>query len=583
MAAPHQHRQIILAWCLAAPLLISWGLGTTHPLLDLLASPAAVLLSVPAMLGGLGFAGVVALVAAGERTRGVDRFVAVWGALALLAHALAAVRPLPWVALLLGVAVMRRRVPSAWPEAGANARWLGALAWGAAAVVRPWGPGVPEAVLSAVGSAADAALPVLGGEIPVLVAVAAMASWLRRRSPPDLRGALLGTALGVAVIAAFGDDGWWGSAAAIGMLVGAWPIPVSPSPARVIPALLLVCALASLRLGLTERWRCEAAFDEPSIQYFSRAADIQSLGVVPGNLPYLVVLRDGGARLERLATTGIVSDAVAVSPPGGVLLSSAAYAPIVRAVASGDRLLVEWWDAALLERVTTAEVARPCDPVGGRADRDGLEATVVCADGTLVRARADGGAVTDGGARAIATAGDDFVLRGGPLGSVQFRSTTSAWVGPWTAGVGQSPRQLLLGRGPAGQLEVRGSRPSITGGPAASVGAAIRTPLDRVRVGVWPGTPHYAALQDAAYVTSPVDGRIWLVDPQVTWHQTAAVIGPPPRQAIVDSASGTLYGVHRCGLFQVRIRSVFPWRSTGDVEDDEKATEVPTRPEGAMR
>jgi hypothetical protein len=102
--------------------------------------------------------------------------------------------------------------------------------------------------------------------------------------------------------------------------------------------------------------------------------------------------------------------------------------------------------------------------------------------------------------------------------------------------------------------------------------------LDRVRVGIWPGTPHYSALQDAVYVTSPIDGRIWLVDPTVTWHQASVRLGPPPRQAIVDAASGTLYGVHRCGLFQVRMGSVFPWRSTGDLEAHETATEVPLSP-----
>ena len=387
----------------------------------------------------------------------------------------------------------------------------------------------------------------------------------------------MGGGLAVVAVAAFGGDAWWGSAAALGMLVGAWPIPMTLAPARLLPALLLVCALASLRLGAAERWRCEASFDQPSIHYFSRDSDIQSLGVVPGNLPYLVLLRQGGSRLERLATTGIVSESVAVDPPGGVLLSSSAYAPIVRAVSSGERLLVEWWDAALLERAAATEVAVDCDPVGGSADKDGLGATVVCRDGALIRARANGDAVTDAGARAIGTAGDEFVLRSGPVGSVRFRSTESSLVGPWTAGIGQSPRQLLLARGPAGQLEVRGSRPSLTGA-VVSVSAAIRTPLDRVRVGVWPGTPHYVALQDAAYVTSPIDGRIWLVDPRVSWHQASARLGPPPRQAIVDSASGTLYGIHRCGLFQVRIRSVFPWRSTGDVEEHEKATEVPKKP-----
>jgi hypothetical protein len=577
MASPHEDRQIVLAWCLVAPLLISWGLGTTHPALDLLAAPAALVLGVPGMLGAAGCALVIVVIAAGERSRGADRVLAVWGGLALLAHALAATRPLPWVALLFGVTAGLRRQPSAWPEAGRGGTWLGAAAWAAAALVRPWGPGVPEGVLTVVGRAADAALPVLGGEIPVVLLIVLIARFLTRRRSPDLRGALLGGAAGLAVVAMFGGQAWGASAAALGMLVGAWPIPVTAAPQRLLPALLVVCALASLRLGATERWRCEASFDEPSIQYFSRDANIQSIAVVPGNLPYLVLLREGGGRLERLAATGIVSESVDVDPPGGILLSSGAYAPIVRAVSVGDHLRVEWWDAALLERVGSVDVAESCDPVGGQAGRDGLGAVVVCADGALIRVGSEGGVEVDSGARAVATARGDFVLRSGAFASVSFRSSDRAPVGPWTAGVGQTPRQLLIARGPAGQLEIRGSRPRF-GGAVADVSAAMRTALDRVRVGIWPGTPHYSALQDAVYVTSPIDGRIWLVDPTVTWHQASVRLGPPPRQAIVDAASGTLYGVHRCGLFQVRMGSVFPWRSTGDLEAHETATEVPLSP-----
>jgi len=35
---------------------------------------------------------------------------------------------------------------------------------------------------------------------------------------------------------------------------------------------------------------------------------------------------------------------------------------------------------------------------------------------------------------------------------------------------------------------------------------------------------------------------------------------------VVDPESGTLFGVNRCGLFTLRISSIFPWESTGDVE-----------------
>ncbi len=572
-------RAILVAWGIAAPLLLSWGLGTVHPILDLAAVPAALILGLPGLLGIAGCVLVVALAALGDRARGADRAAALIGALALLAHALAATRPLPWAALAVGLLAIRGRGrhagPEPWPAAGV---WGGVAAWVAASQLRPWGPGVPEGVLDAVGRAADAGLPMFGGEIAPVVAVAVGAWLLRRRAPADPRGALIGGALGLLAVATFGNGTGWGSAAAIGMLVGAWPIPLTWRPSRVVPALLIVCLLAGLRLGATERWRCEVAAADTHVRFWNRDADVQSVGVVPGNLPYVLLLRDGGARLERLATTGVISDAVTVEPAGGLLLSSGAFAPIVRAVGTDGGLLVEWWEAALLERVAAVETGRDCDPVGGRAVGDAAE--VVCRGGAVVRVTSAG----DGDARELVApralgpagvGGTDFILRGGPLASVLFRVADRARVGPWTAGVGQSPARLLVGRGPAGHLELRGAGPPIGNASAPSPAAAIRRHLDRVRVGTWPGTPHYSRLQEAVYVTSPVDGRIHLVDPVVTWHQASVVVGPPPRQVVVDGPSGTLYGVNRCGVFEVRIRSVFPWRSSGDVEDHEKATEVP--------
>jgi hypothetical protein len=75
-------------------------------------------------------------------------------------------------------------------------------------------------------------------------------------------------------------------------------------------------------------------------------------------------------------------------------------------------------------------------------------------------------------------------------------------------------------------------------------------------------SPHHAAL----WVTSRNSGDISLVDTQVTWHRKTVQVGPPPRAAVVDAGSGTLFGVNRCGLFTLRIPSIFPWESTGDVE-----------------
>jgi hypothetical protein len=38
-------------------------------------------------------------------------------------------------------------------------------------------------------------------------------------------------------------------------------------------------------------------------------------------------------------------------------------------------------------------------------------------------------------------------------------------------------------------------------------------------------------------------------------------VGAPPIQVVVDSPSQTLYGVNRCGVFEARLKSTFPWRN----------------------
>ena len=49
-------------------------------------------------------------------------------------------------------------------------------------------------------------------------------------------------------------------------------------------------------------------------------------------------------------------------------------------------------------------------------------------------------------------------------------------------------------------------------------------------------------------------------DLEVSWHQASVGVGAVPRQVVVDSPSQTLFGVNRCGVFEARIKSTFPWR-----------------------
>jgi hypothetical protein len=107
-------------------------------------------------------------------------------------------------------------------------------------------------------------------------------------------------------------------------------------------------------------------------------------------------------------------------------------------------------------------------------------------------------------------------------------------------------------------------------GPAGHV--EIRDPVaphrrrDSQRVGIWPDFAAFSSQQEAVYVASSLDGRVFLMDPVVPWQQVLARTGAPARRLLVDGPSGTLYGANRCGVFELRIRSTFPWESSGDVE-----------------
>ena len=582
------------------PLHLSWGLGTVHPILDALAIPAAVLASVPAVFGGLG--AIVVLVLAllrfpAPRLGPVVDLLGLWGALGFLGPALAATRPLPWVPLAVAGFWWARQRPvavrKAW-DVGSPARGLlGGLLWLGASRVRPFGPGLlPSAWEDSLASVIDV-LPNGLLTAPALVLAGGAVLVLARRGAFDRRGALLGAGFGLLAVATFGLKSAWCSGALIGAVAGAWP-PTLGRVERVMGPLLLAALLASVRVGGLERWNCGAIKNHPVTKLLLKRDDLQSLGVVPGNLPYLVALRGDGAALERFSTTGVISDSRTVDPPGGLLVSTGGDdAPVLRLVDGGQGLQVEWWKASVMERVGLVQTSELCRPMDAGYEPISQRVWVSCEDGDVVTVDPDHPAERwplAGRARDLDHAPGSVVrLRRGPLGHLVLRDPagvvqTAAFVGSWAEDVDPGPERLVVAHGPAGQLSFRGAPPLVKGRPGASpeptgleaLSRDVRHVLDRARVGNWPSEAHWSIANRSVYVTSDVDARVTLVDGEVPWHQHHAPLGAPPRQVVLDGPSGTLYGVNRCGVFEVRIPTTFPWASTGDIEEPPKeSTEVP--------
>ncbi len=569
-----------IVWIGAAPLLLSWGLGTSHPLLDWASVPAALVLALPAWLGPLGL--LVAVLAAAFQFRSdvIWRPFALVGGLALLAPVLAAARPLPWVALGMGGLLLTRGAddgagedaPGAWSVPAGATPWLGAGAWALASLAPPAGDGLLLSGAVDALSRLASVLPGAGAELPAAGLLGILALFLSRRRAPCRWGAALGAVLALAVTATFGSRSAWASSALFGALVGAWPIPLRGPSHRVLVPLVTLCALASLRLGMTERWNCAAARSLGEASFLSDASDLRALAVVPGNLPFLVILDDEGAELRRLGTTGLLNETRALDPAGGLLVSSGGASPFVRLVARGEDLVAEWWEASVLERTIQRVLPGGCDPVDGWLPMPASRVRVACSDGRVLEFGLKEGDEVTLLERSVARTllgGAESVLRSGALSRLHLDGERSSFAGSWPAGLAQGPFQLLVSRGPVGQVEIRGVRASAGSESVGSLGLAETEVQDRVRVGAWPGKVSWSGWQKSFYVTSPVGGRAWLVDPEVTWHQASALLGSPPRQVVVDPSSGTLFGVNRCGLFEVRLRSTFPWRSTGDVEEEE--------------
>jgi hypothetical protein len=453
----------------------------------------------------------------------------------------------------------------------------------------PWGPFVLGDLIEPGLLDLLRPLPGWSRHLVALSLLGCFAGLLSRRSLPRRAPLLIGALAGLLLDLSFGTPLSLPFALGMGALLGGWPLPLRAAltePVALALPVVALTALVGLGAGLSDRWVCPEGATE-SLRFLSNNGAVSDVAVIPGNLPFILLLRDEGSRLERLGPTGVVNESIELERPGGSLVSSGRMGgQVARLIRGGTRSGVEWWSPSTMERTAVLDFPAGCDPVDGSMAADSSALLVACADGSLLRLDPETKVIEAVGSGAGALAGYSadslpFRLRSGALARFVIETSTSssaAFLGPFSAGAGTggalgTPVGLTLARGPIGQIEVRGEDPLWTVGLRAppSTGAERRADearniLDRARVPGWPATmvwsPHHAAL----WVTSRNSGEISLVDPQVTWHRKTVNVGPVPRRVVVDLDSGSLFGVNRCGLFELRIASIFPWESSGDVE-----------------
>lgn len=543
---------------LFAPLVLSWGLGAAHPWLDRLAVPAATLASIPAWSGPFGLLGAALVAWLLRRRPDLLLPISLVPGLAALAALAAVARPLPWVAALLALALTFVRAPIP-PMSARGLPFALPVFWGLSALLRPFGGGVPASIQDPVASAVGG-WPLVAGALAAVVAAPLLLLPGERRP----RWLAAGAGLGVLLVYTFGNQqGLVGAA-----VFGAAAAHAAPHLRRLsVHALgigLLLCLAGSTRLALTERWRCGDVGEEATVTRLLDVDDVTSLALSAGNLAYLGLLADD--ELRRMTVTGALGDSVPLDPPGGQLLDPLTPgAPIVRVVPDGAETLVEWWD---LPRLTVASSARvPCLVESALvADAEGA-VVIACPDATwTVGPGAPPTSIAvDGEPREALRAGL-LTVSPGPLATATawVDPPTSAFLGPFASDITAIPGGFLVARGPAGQVEVRGTPPAIPTiyvppeGPEW-LAEALRRRLDGARVGVWPGEVGWSPVQEAAWVASPVDATLTLVDPEVTWHQAAVSIGAPARSVVLEPGSGRFYVANRCGVFGVKLPTTSPW------------------------
>lgn len=589
--------QLALALALL-PLLLGWGLGVVHPWLDEACRYSARLAELPALWGTQGVLVLVALcgisIASRRRVgglwsslRGLSELAGVLGALSLVATSMAATRPSAWIAWGALIASASRS------EANTAPRWrlslparhiAGVLCWYLAGRAMPFSSGLLGEELSGSLAVLVERLPIVFWELAVPATVGVLIALVSRGPGARWTWLVTGAAAALAFEHVFADNlvGVAGLAL-IGAFAAATPGRIAPRQGVLVPVLfvLVVCLLTGVRLGVSERWDCRSLDVEGGARLLQEG-DYESIALVPDNMPFLVLLAEGGKSITRLSPGGGVSESRALDLVGGVLVSPPPGTKVVgRLVQSGNSLRVEWWDVFTLERSASKTLKVDCDPGFSFMEPGGARQWISCRnskevliidprpDGPLTRWDLGSGVLgvqrLIGGVLIDRAGGDS---RAG-IYEAEGRGLAELQLGPYSTGiisVSEYGEAFAVGRGPAGQLEFRGRAPAVeyqypldldTGEGAME---ALGTRFDSVRVGRWPGRPIWIDGENSVYASSPVDARVWRVDLEVSWHQSSVAVGGVPRQVVVDSPSQTLFGVNRCGVFEARLKSTFPWR-----------------------
>jgi len=583
------------------PMLLSWGLGAVHPWLDSASRVSALLALIPADSGLIGLV-LVLLTAVGAtlagrlrsgvsaHIEGLSSLLGLLGALSLLCAALAMTRPLPWVAFAAAILAYRMSSLAASRAWRLSATWQhvgGVICWGLAARIRPYGEGLLDSSFEDALAAQLVALPSWAGEALLLLFVVGLAGLLWRRCRPAWTWALGGAAAAVLFEHVFGNlAGGMLSVAAIGALAGAWPARFERRGSALNPVLwlLVISLLCGLRLGFAERWDCGRLDADMGAHLIHPGAGFSGIAIVSDNMPFLLLLGEDGTKLTRLSPGGGgVSESRSLQPPGGVLVSPPGGTKVIGRLiqTEGGVLRVEWWDVFSLQLIAARELQVHCDPGLSFIEPGGARQWISCRDSgeVLIVDRRPEAPLTRWGLGAPVLGVQRLV--GGVLIDHAGRDARAAiydadghglaglTLGPWSAGivsVSEYAEAFAVSRGPAGHLEFRGRAPTVEyqypldlNTPEGAL-EALGSIWDTVRVGHWPGRPLWIEGQSSAYLASPIDARIWRVDLEVSWHQSSLAVGAPPLQVVLDSPSETLYGVNRCGVFEARIKSTFPWR-----------------------
>ncbi|MBJ93115.1 MAG: hypothetical protein CMP23_01430 [Rickettsiales bacterium] len=584
------------------PLLLSWGLGLVDAGLDRLVLVSAAVAALPAVFGnagslalaGLGLAAVLSrrrFVGLGVGLLGFYELCCLLGALSLVSSAMAMSRPASWLAWAGVLLAVTRALPS--PDRSLLIpRWfwqlLGLLCWLLAARARPFKDGL----LGQGGERFIAGLiesqPGWLWEGLLLLSCLALVVWvLRAWRPLHSLWLIVLFAAGAALLFEHVFGGQLAAAPVVALLgvvglLAPTRLTSGQGSLSLVMVVLLVCLIAELRLGITERWDCRA-LDEESGAKLLAAGVFDSIAVVPDNMPFIALLEEGGAQLSRLSPGGGgFSASVAVEPAGGQLVSPPSGTRSVgRLVQEPERLLVEWWDVHSLQRQAVRSIAARCDPGLSFMEPGGASMWISCLrDGTvlIVDPRPDGpvtswsmGASVQGVQRLV---GGVLVDTGGVdsragIYQGQGRGLAELGLGAYSSGivsVSEYGEAFAVSRGPAGHVEVRGRAPSVEYqypldlNTAEGALEALGTRFDSARLGRWPARPHWIKGQGSVYVASAVDARVFRQDLEVTWHRASAVLGGVPYQVALDSSSESLFGINRCGVFEVKLKSTFPWR-----------------------